>query len=113
MRAGDVRLGTLRDRITITRPTRTEDPRTGEITNTWEVVAANVPAAIASAQTERETANKQTAITRATITIRYLPDLAGDTDARLIVDGITYEITAAVDPDRRRRWLILTATATQ
>lgn len=109
----DVRIGTLRDLVDVQRPVRTENAGTGEIVNTWLTILRRLPAAIKSSQAERETANKLTKITRHEITVRYRSDLAGETQQRLIVDGVPCEITSSIDPDRRRRWLIITAVATQ
>ncbi|TWU19559.1 Phage head-tail joining protein [Allorhodopirellula heiligendammensis] len=111
--AGDLRIGKLRDRIDVARPNRTEDASTGEILIAWETVARGLPAEIKTSQAEREAGSKQTQTTRHAITVRYRSDLAGETDRRLIVDGIACEITASIDPDRRRRWLQITAIATQ
>lgn len=113
MKAGDVRLGKLRDKVTVERPLRSEDAATGELVNTWTTFATNLPAAIDASQTEREAGNKQTAVTRYSVTIRYIEALEGDTDARLVIDGRRCEITSSIDPDRRKRWLMITAIATE
>lgn len=106
----DVKIGDLRDRITVERPARSQHPSTGETLIEWEPVHIGLPARIEASQTEQENARKETRATRYSVTIRFRADMLNQTDWRLIIDGESCQITGAIDPNRKRRWLVITAT---
>lgn len=104
---GDVRIGRLRDAVDVLSPTRSENPSTGEITTQWHVTLSRLPAAIRSLQADR--GRKHVSVTRQEITVRWRADLVGDLERRVVVDCQQWRITAARDPNRKRRFLVLTA----
>jgi SPP1 family predicted phage head-tail adaptor len=112
MRGGDERIGKLRDKVTILAATRTEDPVSGEVLATFAPLASNLPASVTSSQTEVERGKKLSKVTTFDVLIRYREDLRNGTANRLLIEGMTCEIKAAVDPTRRRRWLRITAVST-
>ncbi|TWT91393.1 phage head closure protein [Neorhodopirellula pilleata] len=104
---GDFRIGRLRDAVDVLSPTRTENNSTGEIETTWSVILSKLPAHVRALQAER--GRQVVSVTRLEVTIRYRQDLTGDLERRLFVDGQQWRVTATIDPDRRRRFLIITA----
>lgn len=113
MRGGDERIGKLRDTVSILSPTRCEDGDTGELLTSWVTADGGIPASVTTKQTEVQRGNKMTRVTTHDVVIRYRSDLEGQTTHRLLVDGQTCEITSAIDPTRRRRWLRITAIEAQ
>lgn len=112
LRGGDLRIGKLRQSVTFEKPVRSEDPRTGEPLTFWSIDMAGVPAMVVSSQSESERGGKLVAVTRHEIGIRYVSQLEGKTVDRVVIEGVECEITASIDPDKRKRWLIITAIAT-
>lgn len=109
MNVNDIRLGSLRDRIDIVEPTTGTHPRTGEaLASRWKTIDRDIPAKITTQQTEGEINKRQTAITRYSVVIRFRDDMAGMSRRRIVIDGAQCEIQSAVDPTRRRRWLVMT-----
>ena len=109
----DVRIAELRDLIDIKKPSRSPDEETGENLLTWHTVASGVRAKVETQASEQEVGRKPSKILRYTVTIRYLSDLENQTDWRLVVDGQDCEITSAVDLNRRKRWLVISASTVQ
>ncbi len=109
MRGGDERIGKLRDTVSLLKPTRSEDSDTGELVSSWATADSGIPASVTTKQTEVQRGNKMTRVTTHDVVIRYRSDLDGQTTYRLLIDGQACEITQAIDPTRRRRWLRITA----
>lgn len=105
-----VRIGRMKRRITIERAVESTDPVNGEAIRTWAVVARHIPAAFAESQTESEQGAKITRKASGTFTIRFRTDV--DQRCRLRMDGRTFQVASAVDPDERRAFLVIAATET-
>lgn len=112
MRNGDERIGKLRDKVSILAPTRIEDPVSGELVSTYAAIASDLPASVSSSQSEAERGSKMSKLTTYEVVIRYREDIKNGTAYRLQIEGVTCEITSAIDPTRRRRWLKITAAST-
>ena len=99
--------GRLRHRITIEKPTQVQDPVTGDLTEGWEEVVANLPAAIEplSARDFIQSAAMQSEITTR-ITIRYRTGIVPD--MRVLAAGRVYKIRGVLpDPVSGREHLTL------
>lgn len=107
----DTRIATLRDRVTIQRPIQQTHPETGEAILAWQTIAAGIPARVRTAGTKTEEAERITPKTAAEVRIRWRSGI--DAGFRLLIDGRVFDVRGVDDPDRRRRWLDLTATETR
>ena len=109
MDGGDYQIGKLRQRITLMRPETTTHPDTGEPIHEWVTVVANVPAGFTESQSETESGRKNTRVAKATFIMRFR---SIETTWRIVHGSRAFEITGAVDPTGRRRWMIVSATET-
>ncbi|MGV3483449.1 MAG: phage head closure protein [Planctomycetaceae bacterium] len=109
----DVAIGSLRFRIHILAPgTPVRDEATGEQTVAWTAIGEAIPAAYQPSSDESQKANKNTDVVTAVFTIRWRSDVTSQ--CRVEHNGRTFEIKGSpIDPDGRRRWLVITAVSTE
>lgn len=104
--------GILRDKITVSRPSRVSDGRGGTVASTT-IVAANIPARIAVKRGgEQVQAQRLSGITPHDITIRYDATTAAIQHGDTLIDqhGTTYSIDWAGCLDEgRSRWITIMA----
>ena len=99
--------GKLRFRCKIETSVRTQDAA-GQPVDTWSTLVNDWPAgweANEQVNTFSDDKRLDTVHTR-TLRVNYKSTIASD--QRLTIEGSTYEIVGAVDPDGRRRYLLLT-----
>jgi SPP1 family predicted phage head-tail adaptor len=91
--------GTLRHRVDIQRPLRTQNVTTGEVTTSWQSISAKPIAAAVDPLSARELIAAQAVQSQvvARIVIRWRPDL--DASMRIVHRGLIYDI-AGVLPDK-------------
>jgi len=91
-----VSTGALRSRVTLLKPTGTTGPTGGVIPGEPEVLAADVPAAIASSPAnEQLRAGAQQSLVTHVVRLRYLPGVV----PFMVVawEGLTFQILSIVD----------------
>ncbi|APR53360.1 phage head closure protein [Sphingomonas koreensis] len=104
-----MRTGKLRDRVILRRPVKAKDGKGGWSTS-FEEVAVDLPACIETLD-GREAVMEHVleGVSSCRIWIRWRGDVAANWQVRL--GGVDLNISAPpANPDRRRRWLMLTAT---
>lgn len=102
--------GRLRNLITIQQRTLTQDSLGGSV-ETWSTLAASVPADVRMVgQGERyvASADQEVALVTHRVRLRYRSDVTPLN--RIIYGSRVLDIESAVDPDGRRRTLVLTCS---
>lgn len=105
-RGGDcICASALRQRVTIETCSIARD-RIGGLVETWSTLATGVPAEVRQAS-GREIWRRQQmgAIAGWTVTMRYRADVT--TKARIVYGARVFDVRNAIDPDQRKRWLVL------
>ena len=97
--------GRLRHPVTIEQVTNTQNPQTGEITETWTAIASEWAAIEGINGREFVQSNALQAETTYRITMRKR---ALDTAMRIVSDGVTYGIEAIL-PDNRETQITVMA----
>lgn len=102
MRAGD-----LRHRVDIESPTNVQDSETGAMTQTWETLYTDVPAAIKPLSVRGFIAAQQMQTEASTsIVIRYIPGL--NARMRIRHEGTLYNIVGLLtDADSNRDYITI------
>lgn len=100
-----IRIGDLRDRVSVLTATTTGDGKGGQIT-AWPDSHDEIWAAVRalSGREALQYGALQSSVS-ARITVRYRSDLTVQHRLRREPSGPTYELTAVRDVDGRRRWL--------
>lgn len=101
-----MRAGMLRERVTIQVPTPSTDPEWGQVEQ-YGVVATVAASVIPTGGSESARDKGVQSSTGYTIRIRYLDNV--DSKCVLIWRGRTLDIVSAIDPDNRRRELVIEA----
>lgn len=107
--ATDLRIAALNCRIHIEQPVRVPDGRGGQV-KSWEPAASDPnPWAQMIPLRGDEALNQALVEARQLwkVTTRWRDDVTPDN--RLVWDGRVLNIRTAEDPDRRRKWLVMTA----
>ncbi len=99
-------IGQLRRRVEIGRYVEAQDPNTGDPARAWQTIATVWAAVEGLSGTQLFQAQQTVDRSTHRVTIRYRPDV----EPGMIIrhDGRELTITAALDEDGRRRWLVLT-----
>ena len=99
----------LRHRIAVERPVTVKDPANGAISQTWQAVASNLPAAVQPLSgREILTADTEVAGTRVRFLVRYDPAMNITPAMRIRHEGYSYNITEVIpDPTLRRHYTLL------
>ena len=103
MNAGD-----LRHRVTIERPDRATDPRTGQAVPTWSAVATVWAAVRPRSAGETEQAKQTVHTVTHEVRLRYTADLTAD--CRLVLNGRRLNVVSVVNVDERDRELRVQAS---
>jgi SPP1 family predicted phage head-tail adaptor len=104
--------GTLRDRITIQSATFVQDDEGGRTALTWSTFATVSAEVEPLSEQKQSFADGDISLVTHRITIRYLSGLT--TKHRVVLpEGTPLAITQVLDPDRRRRSLVLLCTGVE
>lgn len=100
-----MRAGKYRERVQIQRRVVSEPTATGQRDTTWPAFASRWAEVLTLAGRELDLARGVTAAVTHTVTIRYIEGIR--VTMRVVWAGRTLSINAAIDPDNRRRELVL------
>jgi SPP1 family predicted phage head-tail adaptor len=100
------RIGPMRHRIDIQRLTRTTNPSTGVVSETWATVHESYPASV-RALSARELQAAGARQSEATVEFEMRADVTVNPDDRILFEGDVYDIEPPqLDPTRRRFYRI-------
>jgi SPP1 family predicted phage head-tail adaptor len=101
-----MRAGALRERLVIQAPVAVQDAVWGPVTE-WQDVLAAWASVIPVAGSETQKDQGVQATVKYEIEIRYQPGITGEN--RIVWNGKTLDIESAIDPEGRKRKLLIQA----